>query len=199
MQYLISLMVFTFVASITPGPNNIMLFASGVNHGVKKSLPHYFGICIGFLLLVAAAGFGLGAIFKQSPLLHQILQIVGAVYLTYLAWKIGSASPASGSSEIRNPITFIEAALFQWVNPKAWVISIGAIATFTIQSNIVGSIITIIVMYFLMGLLAMGIWLTLGATLQRFLNSSKRRRIFNISMGILLVLSIIPMVSGPIG
>lgn len=199
MQYFISLMVFTFVASITPGPNNIMLFASGLNHGIKKSMPHYFGICIGFLLLVAAVGLGLGTIFNQNPILHQILKIVGAIYLTYLAWKISSASSALGSSDIRNPITFIKAALFQWVNPKAWVISIGAISTFTVQSNIVGSIIVIIAMYFFMGLLAMGIWLKLGSTLQRFLNSGKYRRIFNVSMGILLMLSIVPMVSGSFG
>jgi len=197
MKYLVPLMVFTFVASITPGPNNIMLFASGINHGVKKSLPHYFGICIGFLILVAAVGFGLGTLFKQSPFLHQVLKIFGALYLAYFSWKIGSANSAYGSSEIRSPITFLEAALFQWVNPKAWVIAIGAIATFTIQSRIAASIATIIVMYFFMGLLAMGIWLTLGASLQRFLNSNKRRRLFNISMAILLLLSIIPIVSFP--
>jgi threonine/homoserine/homoserine lactone efflux protein len=191
-------MAFTFVAGITPGPNNIMLFASGLNHGVKKSLPHYFGICIGFIFLVAAIGFGLGAIFKQSPLLHQILKIVGAIYLVYLAWKIACASTASSCGDIRYPFTFIEAALFQWVNPKAWVISIGAIATFSIPSNIIGSITAIIIMYFIMGLLTMGIWLTLGSTLQRFLKSEKRKRIFNISMAILLVFSIIPMVVGPV-
>lgn len=198
MEYLVSLMVFTFVASVTPGPNNIMLFASGVNHGIKKSLPHYFGICIGFLLLVAAVGFGLGTLFKQSPLLHQVLQIVGALYLVYFAWKIGSTNSASNSNEIRAPITFLEAVLFQWVNPKAWVVAIGAIATFTIQSRIATSIATIIVMYLFMGLLAMGIWLTLGTSLQRFLNSVKRRRIFNVSMAILLLLSIVPIVLVPI-
>jgi threonine/homoserine/homoserine lactone efflux protein len=198
MEYLVSLMAFTFVAGITPGPNNIMLFASGLNHGVKKSLPHYFGVCIGFMFLVAAIGFGLGAIFKHSPFLHQILKILGAIYLVYLAWKIASASTESNRGVIRNPFTFIEAALFQWVNPKGWVISIGAIATFTIPSNIIGSIAAIIIMYFIMGLLTMGVWLTLGATLQRFLNSGKRKRIFNISMAILLILSIIPMVIGPV-
>ena len=198
MEYLVSLMVFTFVASVTPGPNNIMLFASGVNHGIKKSLPHYFGICIGFLLLVAAVGFGLGTLFKQSPLLHQVLQIVGALYLVYFAWKIGSTNSASNSNEIRAPITFLEAVLFQWVNPKAWVVAIGAIAAFPIQSRIATSIATIIVMYLFMGLLAMGIWLTLGTSLQRFLNSVKRRRIFNVSMAILLLLSIVPIVLVPI-
>mgnify|MGYP003385795631 CR=1 FL=1 len=198
MEYLVSLMVFTFVASVTPGPNNIMLFASGVNHGIKKSLPHYFGICIGFLLLVAAVGFGLGTLFKQSPLLHQVLQIFGALYLVYFSWKIGSTNSASNSNEIRAPITFLEAVLFQWVNPKAWVVAIGAIATFTIQSRIATSISTIIVMYLFMGLLAMGIWLTLGTSLQRFLNSVKRRRIFNVSMAILLLLSIVPIVLVPI-
>lgn len=198
MEYLVSLMVFTFVASATPGPNNIMLFTSGVNHGIKKSLPHYFGICIGFLLLVAAVGFGLGTLFKQSPLLHQFIKFFGALYLIYFSWKIASTESDSSSNEIRAPITFLEAVLFQWVNPKAWVIAIGAIATFSIQSRIATSIAMIIAMYLFMGLLAMGIWLTLGTSLQKFLNSDKRRRIFNVSMAILLLLSIIPIILVPI-
>jgi threonine/homoserine/homoserine lactone efflux protein len=198
MEYFISLMVFTFVSSVTPGPNNIMLFASGVNHGIKKSLPHYFGICGGFVFLVACVGFGLGALFKQSPLLHQILQIVGALYLVYFAWKIANSKSSSSSGEIRNPITFFEAALFQWINPKAWVMAIGSVAAFTIQTNIVSSIAMIIGMYFIMGLFAMGIWLTLGVSLQSFLNSNKRQRIFNITMAILLLISIIPIISSPI-
>jgi threonine/homoserine/homoserine lactone efflux protein len=198
MEYFLSLMVFTFVASVTPGPNNIMLLASGINHGVRKSLPHYFGICIGFLFLVASVGFGLGALFKQSPYLHQALQLVGAVYLVYFAWRIGSANSASSNREVRNPITFIQAVLFQWVNPKAWIIAIGAIATFTVQSRIATSIATIIAMYFFMGLLAMGLWLTLGASLQRLLKTNRSRRVFNISMSILLLLSIVPIISAPV-
>lgn len=186
-------MVFTFVASVTPGPNNVMLLASGVNYGVKRSLPHYFGICIGFLLLVAAVGVGLGTLFKQSPFLHQVLRISGAIYLAYFAWKIGSSKSDADCNEIRSPITFLEAALFQWINPKAWVIAIGTVATFTIQSRITISILTIMGMYFVMGMLAMGIWLTLGANLQSFLHSDERRRVFNISMAILLLLSIIPI------
>lgn len=190
-------MVFTFVASVTPGPNNIMLLASGINYGIKKSLPHYFGICIGFLLLVTSVGFGLGALFKQSAVLHQTLQIAGSLYLIYFAWKIGSSSSAPSSNKSGKPISFIEAALFQWVNPKAWVIAIGAIAAFSIPSRIATSIIAITVMYFIMGSLAMGIWLTIGACLQKFLRVGSRQRIFNIFMAILLILSIIPIVASP--
>ncbi len=194
MDYLFSLMVFTFVASVTPGPNNLMLFASGIHHGVRRSLPHYFGICVGFLALVACVGFGLGTLFTQSPVLHKVLQIAGALYLLYFAWKVGSANPATQNAEQRRPIRFIEAALFQWVNPKAWVIAVGAISAFTISDKIVASILSIIAMYFVMGSLAMGLWLKLGASLQRFMNSQKKVRVFNITMGLLLALSILPIV-----
>lgn len=198
MEYLVSLMAFTFVTTITPGPNNIMLLASGINHGVRRSLPHYIGVCFGFLFLVVCVGIGLGALFKQSPLLHQTLQLVGAVYLVYFAWKIASTKSASSSMEIQRPITFIQAFLFQWVNPKAWIIAIGAIATFTVQSRIAASIAAIAVMYLVMGLLTMGLWMTLGASLQKILSTGKRRRIFNLFMAILLLLSIAPILSGPI-
>ncbi|MDX1490796.1 MAG: LysE family translocator [Pseudohongiellaceae bacterium] len=190
MEYLLSLFVFTFVACATPGPNNIMLLASGVNHGIRNSLPHYFGICIGFSVLVAAVGFGLGALFSQAPLLHQVLQTIGAAYLVYLAWRIASASAVDESESSAKPLSFIEAALFQWVNPKAWIIAVGAIATFTVQSRITQSILTIVAMYFIVGVVAMGIWLTLGASLQNFLKSSKRRRVFNIFMATLLLFSL---------
>lgn len=194
MEYYIAITLFTFAAGITPGPNNIMLLASGVNHGIKKSLPHFFGICLGFPVLVAAIGFGLGIIFQQHPSLHTIIKTCGILYLLFLAWKIANANTSNAPSDVKEPISFLQAALFQWINPKAWIIAIGAISTFTVPSNITQSILIIVVVYIIMGFITMGAWLTLGVGLQKILHNDQRKKVFNISMAVLLVMSIIPMV-----
>ena len=194
MEYYVGIFTFTFVAGITPGPNNIMLLASGLNHGIKKSLPHYLGICFGFPLMVAAIGFGLGVFFERYPQLHNIIKTLGICYLLYLAWKIAVSNTINENNTIKQPISFIQAALFQWLNPKAWVIAIGAISAFTIQSNITQSILFIIISYLITALITMGIWLGFGVTLQSLLNNDKRKQGFNICMASLLVLSIIPMI-----
>ena len=194
MEYYLSLIAFTFVTGITPGPNNLMLVVSGLNHGIQKSLPHYFGVCIGFALMVAVIGFGLGAIFLSFPGLYLSIKILGIAYLLFLVWKIANAGNMQAKKTLRKPLTFLQAAAFQWVNPKAWVISISATAAFTLQNDIIGSVIAIILGCFLLGLISSGVWLQLGHVLQRFLKAEKRIRLFNMSMAFLLVLSVIPMI-----
>jgi Putative threonine efflux protein len=193
MEYYLSLITFTFVAGITPGPNNMMLLASGLNHGIRRSLPHYFGICIGFPVMVAVVGFGIGALFAEYPSAYLYLKVLGITYLLYLSWKIGNAGNPSAAKKIREPFTFLQAAAFQWLNPKAWVIAVGALAAFTIPDNVKLSVAVIIAVYFLMGFICMAVWLILGQGLQRFLGSGKRIHYFNILMALLLALSVIPM------
>lgn len=195
MDYYLAILTFTFVAGITPGPNNIMLVASGANHGIKKSLPHYLGVSFGFPVMVAFMGFGLGALFEKYPQIHDIIKTLGIAYLLFLAWKIATATNAKKLKKSDKPITFFQAALFQWVNPKAWVVGAGALATYTIPEKVTESIIIIIIAYILMGLLTMGIWLAFGVGLQNWLNNEKKIKRFNISMATLLVISIIPMVT----
>ena len=103
----------------------------GLNHGVIKSTPHFAGIIIGFPLMVAAIGLGLGAIFLNYPTIHQLIKIIGIIYLLFLAWKIANTANSTAGMHLKRPLTFIQAAAFQWLNPKAWVIGIGAIAHFT--------------------------------------------------------------------
>jgi threonine/homoserine/homoserine lactone efflux protein len=194
MEYYLSLITFTFVTGITPGPNNMMLLASGLNHGIRKSMPHYLGICIGFPIMVAAVGFGLGALFKEYPSIYSYIKVSGIAYLLYLAWKIGNAGNSRASSKIRQPLTFTQAAAFQWLNPKAWVMAIGALAAFTMPDNVAQSVAMIIFIYFVMGFICMAIWLKLGQGLQLFLHSGRRTEYFNIIMAVLLALSVIPMV-----
>jgi threonine/homoserine/homoserine lactone efflux protein len=194
MEYYLSLFTFTFVASITPGPNNLMLLVSGLNYGIRKSLPHYFGICLGFALMVAVIGVGLGALFLNYPQTFLFIKILGVVYLLFLGWKIANAGNMQARKDLREPLTFLQAAAFQWVNPKAWVIGVGAVAAFTVESHIAQSVIAIIVAFTVAGLLCMGLWLKLGEVLQGTLREGGRIQIFNIGMAVLLVLSVIPMI-----
>jgi len=192
-EYYLSLLVFTFVAGITPGPNNMMLMTSGLNHGTRKSLPHFFGVCIGFPIMVVIVGFGMVALFSKYPSAYFYLKIVGISYLCYLAWKIANAGNPDAAKSTRAPITFLQAAAFQWLNPKAWVIAIGALATFSNKEDFYLSVSIVVIAYFVMGLITMFLWLKLGESLQGLLNTSRRIKYFNISMAIMLVLSVIPI------
>lgn len=194
MEYYLSIITFTFVAGITPGPNNMMLMTSGLNHGIRKSLPHYFGICVGFPIMVAVIGFGLGALFSKYPSIYTCIKILGISYLFYLSWKIGNAGNPNATKNVREPLSFIQAAIFQWLNPKAWVIAIGALATFTHRENFNTGVITVTLIYFFVGFICMGFWLKLGQSLQHVLTEGKRIHYFNIAIAVLLVLSILPMV-----
>jgi threonine/homoserine/homoserine lactone efflux protein len=123
--------VFALVASFTPGPNNIMVTASGSAFGFRRSVPHLLGVTIGFPIMVLAVGLGLGEIVQSNPQIHVFLKYAGAAYLLYLAWRIAQAGrPDSGQTKAR-PLTFIEAAAFQGVNVKAWMIALSAIPAFS--------------------------------------------------------------------
>ena len=127
----LALLVYAFVTSITPGPNNLMLLASGVNFGFVRTIPHMLGIGGGFLVLLLAVGFGLGAVLTAFPSLHLALKIAGGAYLLYLAWRIAMSRSMAKDGETKGrPMTFLEAAAFQWVNPKAWVMAVGAMAIY---------------------------------------------------------------------
>ena len=125
--------LFAFVSSITPGPNNTMLLASGVNFGFARSLPHMAGVTLGFCLMILLMGLGLGSVFARFPVLYTVLRYVGGTYMLYLAWKIfrsQPASPADNHAAAAKPMGFTAAAAFQWVNPKAWVMALGSITTY---------------------------------------------------------------------
>ena len=127
---LLALAAYAFVTSITPGPNNTMLLASGANFGFWPTVPHLFGINLGFSAMVLAVGLGAGSVFAAFPLLHTVLRWGGTAYLCYLAWKIANSGEMDADGHKATPMTFLQAAAFQWVNPKAWIMAIGAIATY---------------------------------------------------------------------
>ncbi len=128
---LLALLIFALTTSITPGPNNMMLFASGVNFGFRRTIPHMLGIGAGFFALLIGVGFGLGALLKTVPLLYTVLKFAGGAYLVWIAWKIATSRALAEGQAGAKPMTFLGAAAFQWVNPKAWVMAVTAIATYT--------------------------------------------------------------------
>ncbi|MDU8631330.1 LysE family translocator [Pseudomonas syringae group sp. 243L2] len=192
---LLAFTLFAFVTSITPGPNNMMLLASGVNFGFSRTLPHMLGISIGFFVLVLAVGFGLGSVFKAWPLLYTILRYVGAAYLLYLAWKIATSGPASDNVDSQGkPLSFMSAALFQWVNPKAWIMAIGAISTYTPMQGYFYNVVVISAVFALINLPSVGIWAGFGSLLRNVLRDPLGLRIFNGVMAVLLVASLYPLI-----
>ncbi|ALD96880.1 MULTISPECIES: LysE family translocator [Pseudomonas] len=191
---LLAFTLFAFVTSITPGPNNMMLLASGVNFGFSRTLPHMLGISVGFFVLVLAVGFGLGSVFKAWPVLYTILRYVGAAYLLYLAWKIATSGPASDKVDSQGkPLSFMSAALFQWVNPKAWIMAIGAISTYTPMQGYFYNVLVISAVFALINLPSVGVWAGFGSLLRNVLRDPLGLRIFNGVMAALLVASLYPL------
>ncbi|UJF16915.1 LysE family translocator [Vibrio sp. SS-MA-C1-2] len=193
MEWYLAVILFAFSSTITPGPNNIMIMSSGVNFGIKKSIPHLLGIAIGFPFMVAAVGIGFSALFTLFPQLHEIIKTVGVAYLLYLAWMIANSAASDLSVKKKHAISFTQAALFQWVNPKAWVMATGAIAAYTsINENLSWQVMMISFSFFVVAIPCVGTWLLFGSYLAKYLENIKYRTYFNRSMALLLVISILP-------
>lgn len=185
--------LFAFVASVTPGPNNAMLMASGANFGLRATIPHLLGVVIGFLVLLLSAGFGLGGLFTAYPVLHDVLKLAGGVYLLWLAWKIGAAKGVANGEAGGRPQTFWQAASFQWVNPKAWVMAVGAVTTYTPRENYTANLLAVCLLFSLINLPCVAGWTCFGAGVRRFLQRPAALQIFNWTMAGLLVLSLLPL------
>jgi threonine/homoserine/homoserine lactone efflux protein len=190
----LALLVYAVVTSVTPGPNNFMLLASGVNFGFVRTIPHMCGIGFGFFTLLMGVGLGLGALLTAFPQLHLALKIAGGAYLLYLAWKIAmSRSMGDSKSAGAKPLTFVEASLFQWVNPKAWVMAITAMAVYTNPASPFWSMLMVGVVFALTNFPSVSVWAGFGVALRGFLSDPARLKWFNIGMGALLAVSLWPM------
>lgn len=195
LEYL-PLILFTVSTCITPGPNNTMILASGANFGIRPSLPHLFGINIGFPLMVVAVGLGIGGLFAAFPVLHDILKIVGSAYLLFLAYRIATADGSDGAERRGRPLSFTQAALFQLVNPKAWIMAVGAVSVYSAASeSYTWQVITIALVFFVFGTPCTAVWLWGGSALRRWLSQPAYLRAFNLAMAALLVASLAPIVS----
>jgi threonine/homoserine/homoserine lactone efflux protein len=185
--------LFAFTTSITPGPNNMMLFASGVNFGFARTIPHMLGIGSGFFVLLIAVGLGLGALLHSVPLLHTALKFAGGAYLVWIAWKIGSSRSLGEGKASAAPMTFLQAAAFQWINPKAWVMAVSAMATYTSSDSYLLSVFVVGLVFALVNVPSVSTWAGFGAALRQWLAEPTRLKWFNITMAVLLVVSLWPM------
>ena len=180
---IIPILLFCFSTSITPGPNNIMLMSSGLNYGIKRSIPHLLGISIGFPLMILAIGLGLGSLFSKLPIIYPVIKALGVSYLLYFSWKIANASAPKVKDSLANPVTFIQAVLFQWVNPKAWIMATGAIASFTNPERFKIQMVFILGGYVTVGALCMVFWLALGASLKKLIHNEIAHEVFQYNNG----------------
>jgi threonine/homoserine/homoserine lactone efflux protein len=193
-ELLLPLAAFAVSTSITPGPNNLMLTASGVNFGFRRTVLHMLGIAIGFPVMLVAIGLGLGSVFQAVPEIHDVLRCAGVAYLLWLAWKIATSAAPEGEAEPRGrPLGFLEAAAFQWVNPKAWIMAGGAVTTYTSPAgNVFADVLLIAAVFAAVSLPCVALWTSLGTAAGRLLREPRWLRAFNVSMAVLLVASVLP-------
>ncbi len=187
-----ALLLFTFVMTVTPGPNTMMLLASGVNFGFRATVPHMAGITLGFGVMTMLVGMGLGEIFKVYPVLYAALSYAGAAYMVYLAWKIAMTQSFGEGKAGSRPMTFLQAAAFQWVNPKAWVMAVTAISTYSVPGAYVFSVLLLALTFMAVSVPGCSAWILFGTGVRRWLENPTRLRIFNVTMAVLLVLSLVP-------
>ena len=176
-----------------------MLMASGANFGFRSTIPHLLGVTGGFFLLVVAVGLGLGGLFAAYPALHDVLAVAGGFYLLWLAWKIATSRGLGTGEAGARPQTFLQAAAFQWVNPKAWAMALGAVTAYAPQDNYVANILVVSAVFAAINLPCVASWTGFGVGLRRFLDRPAVLRFFNVGMAILLVLSLLPLAAELIG
>ena len=190
---LLALTLFAFVSSITPGPNNLMLMASGANFGFRRTIPHMLGVALGFVFMVVLVGAGLVGIFEAFPVSYTVLKVASVAYLLYLAWKIANAGPAETGEGKGNPMTFLQAAAFQWVNPKAWAMALTAISVYAPDQTL-WAILLVAALFGAVNLPSVSSWTLLGQQMARVLTNPRRLTVFNWAMAALLVASLYPVI-----
>ncbi len=195
MEALVPYLIYCVAMSGTPGPNNVMVLTSGANFGFWRSQPHIWGIGIGFSAMMFVLALGLGTVFIAEPRLQWALKVVGIAYMLWLAWKIATAAGMGESKGEGKPLTFLQAAAFQWVNPKAWMMILGAISVYAPPGyGPLEKALYLSGWMLLAGSPPTQIWAAFGVAIRRLLQNDRALRIFNVTMAALLVLSLIPMV-----
>ena len=188
-----ALIPFGFVTSVTPGPNNIMLAVSGVNFGVRRTLPQMAGIELGVFLIDILCGLGLGTVFSFYPPVRLGLQILGGLYTLWLAWKIASAG-SLGGGDLPHPLPFPNSFAFQWINPKLWTMAVTTMALYVRPGHTIADTALITGILAVLNVPVMLLWAGFGAGLRDALKVPARIRVFNIAMGLLLAASVLALV-----
>ena len=190
-SWMIAFAFFALSMSASPGPNNVMVTASGANFGFRRTLPHMFGVAVGFPVMLLGVGLGIGALIAAHPEIQTGLELIGAVYLLVLAWRIARAGEVEIGKTAPRPMTFLEAAAFQWLNPKAWLIAVGALGTYAPAETPLAPTLLVMGLIFIAACLpSVGLWTLIGTGVGRLLSTSRSVRVFNIAMALLLVASL---------
>ena len=192
LETLPALALFALVTSVTPGPNNLMLMASGANFGFRRTVPHMLGVGLGFVLMTFLVGIGLAGLFQTYPLAVTALEVVSVVYMLWLAWKIANAAAPKDRQAGGTPMTFLQAAAFQWVNPKAWAMALTAVTVHAPDRSL-WAVALVAVIFGAINLPSVSLWTLIGQQLRRVLTNTRRLMIFNWTMAGLLVLSLAPV------
>mgnify|MGYP000296400575 CR=1 FL=1 len=190
---IIALSTFALVSSITPGPNNLMLMSSGATFGFKRTIPMMLGVAAGFIFMLIMVGIGLVQLFDSYPLTYQILKVFSISYIFYLAFKIAtSLAPEDRSNKHAKPFSFLQAALFQWVNPKAWTMALTAMSIYSPTRDL-DAILLVTIVFGLVNIPCASVWIILGQKLRRLLKNDSHLRLFNLAMAALLIMSVYPV------
>src|SRR5579875_1286382 len=195
LSWLFSLFAFAVSMSATPGPNNAMVASSGATFGLMRTLPHILGVSFGFPIMLLAVALGAGELLRAYPAAHAVMRWIGAAYLVWLAWRIAVSPIGRGEADATvpraravasgRPLNFIEAALFQWINPKAWVIAIGAV--------VLAQVLILSIVFLLVCIPCLTLWTGIGAGAARLLRTPRGLRAFNLAMAALLIASLVPL------
>lgn len=193
---LLALAGFAIAASITPGPNNLLVLTSGLNHGIGRSLPLIAGISAGFAFMLIAIGLGLGAIIRANPSFHTAAKVFGLAYILRLAWKVASGPPGiehADDGRAAEPLPALTGAMFQWVNPKAWAIALSATAAFSVPDAALTSLAWVAFVFLVVAFLSLSAWAAFGSLMRCLIDSPAKMRAFNVAMALLLVASALPV------
>lgn len=193
-----SLVLFCFVMAATPGPNNMMVMASGARWGVRRTFPHLLGVAIGFPVMLALIGAGLGAFIQTSKPVHAVSEGIAALFTLWIAWRIAtSGTPHEMAVKSARPLSFFEAVLFQWINPKAWAIGFVAVALYA-HDHVAfwASLARICGIFILICMVCLLAWAALGRGAARLLPTSRHFRLFNVAMATLLIVAMVPLAWG---
>jgi threonine/homoserine/homoserine lactone efflux protein len=191
--HLTSLVVFSLIGALSPGPNNIMLMTSGVNFGLRASGPHVAGVWLGVTLVQLLIGAGFYALLQAFPWLYTALHLAALFYLLYLAWRMATATSTASGRNTPHPLTFLQAAAFQCVNPKVWAVGLAAITTFARPDHVRTDVVVIALTIGLVSVPCLVLWTAFGTVMRHALSTPKAVRFFNVAMAILLVLSLLPV------
>ena len=192
-ELLWALVMFVLVTLFTPGPNNTMLMTTGLNFGFRRGMPHVWGVVLGFTFMVLAVGIGLGAVFQAYPVIYSVFKYAGAVYLLYLAWQIATSGDVEEGETRGRPISFLEAAAFQWLNPKGWAMAVGATSAYAAVADFPMNMLLIASLCGVLGILSSVTWVWFGMGLKHLVTSPRAIRFVNYTMAVLLVASLWPI------